>query len=235
MRKLILLLILGLGCCPLWAQFYSYRDANGRLHITDRPLTKKGYKLVDTYVPRDLREKRKRQQAQDARRSRIGRSKHRLSHGQIDGLVSPIARAYKVDPDLVKAVIEIESSRDARAKSSKGAMGLMQLIPATAERFGVSNAWDPRQNVKGGIRYLQYLLSYFEGNVDLALAGYNAGENAVDRHQGVPPYKETRNYIRKIRKLYKVKQLPYGNRAKRKSVLVRKQSAPVLRTADAAG
>ncbi|MCP4316544.1 MAG: lytic transglycosylase domain-containing protein [Hyphomicrobiales bacterium] len=129
-----------------------------------------------------------------------------------------------VDPALVMAVIEVESGGDARAKSSKGAMGLMQLIPDTAKRFGVKNAWDPRQNVRGGVRYLQFLLSYFEGNVNYVLAAYNAGENAVDKYGGIPPFKETRRYIHKIRRLYTTGTLPFKQTAARRhSALVAKK------------
>lgn len=208
---------------PAMAQLYSYRDAKGRLHITDKPIKKDGYKLVKKHIPRSMRKKEKTKETVEDRNMRTPGRKgnaYILTHRQIDGLVTPIARSMKVDPDLVKAVIEIESSRNARAKSSKGAMGLMQLIPDTAKRFGCENPWDPRQNIRGGISYLQYLLSYFEGDVDLVLAAYNAGENAVDRHGGIPPYKETKRYVWKVRKLYQVKQLPFTDRAKRKSKLV---------------
>ena len=149
-------------------------------------------------------------------------SKYRLSKKQVRGLAVPIAKSMDVDPNLVLAVIEIESGRDVKATSSKGAMGLMQLIPATAKRFGVKKPYDPRQNIRGGIAYLRYLLSYFEGDVDLVLAAYNAGENAVDRHGGIPPYKETRRYVKKIRKLYTKEKLAYTDVAKRRSKLVTK-------------
>ena len=219
----VLLMFLLLGS-PLWAQFYSYRNANGKLVITDRAVKKNGYKLVDTYIPKRVLEARK--DLEDSRRDlpETPANKFVLSYSQIKGLVHPIAKAMNVDPKLVEAVIQIESSRNARALSNKGAMGLMQLIPETAERFGVTNPWDPHQNVKGGVRYLRYLLSYFEGNVDYVLAAYNAGENAVDRARGVPPFKETRNYVRKIRTHYKVEKLPFDQVAKNRSVLVRKRS-----------
>ena len=108
------------------------------------------------------------------------------------------ARQHGVDPLLVKAVILAESAGRRWATSPKGAMGLMQLLPATARRFGVADPFDPAQNVAGGTRYLRWLLDRFGGDVTLALAGYNAGEGAVERHGGVPPYRETRNYVRRV-------------------------------------
>ena len=96
------------------------------------------------------------------------------------------------------AVIEAESNFNPRAVSPKNAQGLMQLIPATAVRFGVENVWDPEQNLRGGMAYLRWLLDRFDGDVRLALAGYNAGEQAVHRHGGIPPYNETQDYVRRI-------------------------------------
>jgi hypothetical protein len=98
-------------------------------------------------------------------------------------------------------VIAVESEFDQWAVSSKGAQGLMQLMPFTARRFGVIDAFDARQNIFGGVQYLRFLLDLFQGDVSLALAGYNAGENAVARHRGIPPYRETRNYVQKIQRL----------------------------------
>ena len=118
--------------------------------------------------------------------------------GQVADLVRNLAPKYLLDPDLVLAVIEAESNFNPRALSGKNAQGLMQLIPATAERFGVQDVWDPEQNLRGGMAYLRWLLAYFKGDVRLALAGYNAGEGAVDRHGGIPPYAETRAYVSRI-------------------------------------
>lgn len=113
-----------------------------------------------------------------------------------------MARDYKVDPRLVFAVMQTESNYDPNAQSPKNAQGLMQLIPETAERFAVLDPFDPIQNLRGGMGYLRWLLAYFRGDVVLALAGYNAGEGAVDRHRGVPPFPETLAYVQRIRALY---------------------------------
>ncbi|HEY0954922.1 MAG TPA: transglycosylase SLT domain-containing protein [Roseateles sp.] len=112
--------------------------------------------------------------------------------------VKLMAPEYQLSPVLVLAVMAAESNFDPAAESPKKAMGLMQLIPDTAARFGVTRLTDPAQNIRGGMAYLRWLLAYFEGDVMLALAGYNAGEGAVDRYLGVPPYAETRLYVRKI-------------------------------------
>ncbi len=108
------------------------------------------------------------------------------------------ARRHGVDPALLTAMMEVESGFDPRAVSHKGAEGLLQLMPATARRFGVADSFDPDQNVDGGARYLDWLLERFAGDEQLALAGYNAGEAAVERYQGIPPYPETQQYVVKV-------------------------------------
>ncbi len=113
----------------------------------------------------------------------------------IKRLVRRTARAEGVDPALAHAVIRAESNGNPRAVSRAGAVGLMQLMPATAQRFGVTDSFDPMQNVVGGIKYLGWLGRLFNWNVPLMLAGYNAGENAVTKHGGIPPYRETQNYV----------------------------------------
>ena len=121
------------------------------------------------------------------------------SRADIDRYISEAGTKYDVDPELIRLVVGQESAYRANARSHKNAMGLMQTIPATAQRFGVTNPYDARQNVEGGTRYLRWLLQKFCGDVQLTLAGYNAGENRVTRYgDKVPPYRETRNYVEKI-------------------------------------
>ena len=113
-----------------------------------------------------------------------------------------LAPQYDLDPALVLEVVRAESNFDPRARSDKGALGLMQLIPATARRFGVRDPFEPIQNLHGGMAYLRWLFDRFNGDLKLILAGYNAGEGAVERHGGVPPFSETREYVRRILQRY---------------------------------
>ncbi len=116
-------------------------------------------------------------------------------------LIGRSATRHGVDANLVRAIIQVESAYRAQARSRKGAMGLMQLMPDTARRFAVKNPYDPGANIEGGIKYLKFLLDRFDVDVSLALAAYNAGETAVERFGGIPPYAETRNYVQAVLKL----------------------------------
>jgi hypothetical protein len=118
----------------------------------------------------------------------------------IDEAVRRIAAEHELPPQLIHSVIKVESNYNAHAISSKGALGLMQLIPATARRFGVANAFNPVENIQGGAKYLRYLLDLYNGDYPLALAAYNAGEGAVARYGGVPPFAETQNYVILVRR-----------------------------------
>jgi soluble lytic murein transglycosylase-like protein len=125
-----------------------------------------------------------------------------MTSGELDSIIQEAARRHDVDPNLVRALIKVESNFDAHAVSRKGAMGLMQLMPRTARTLNVSNPFDPQQNVDGGVRHLKRLLQDFNGDVKLSLAAYNAGAGAVTRSNGVPPYAETREYVKRITTLY---------------------------------
>jgi soluble lytic murein transglycosylase-like protein len=120
----------------------------------------------------------------------------------VEKLVREAAERHQVDPALVRAVIETESNWNPSAVSRKGASGLMQLIPTTGQRFGANDLFSPKQNVEAGVSYLKTLLERYNGNLDLALAAYNAGEGAVDRAHGVPSYRETRNYVQRVQEAY---------------------------------
>ena len=120
------------------------------------------------------------------------------SREYIDNLVKNISAKYGVDEKLVNCVIKQESGFNVKAKSKAGAMGLMQLMPATARGLGVKDPYNPIQNIEGGVKYLSNMLKKYHGNVILALAAYNAGSGAVDKYSGVPPYKETQNYVKSI-------------------------------------
>ena len=127
----------------------------------------------------------------------------------IEQLVRKLAPQYAVDPKLVLAVISAESAFNPQAVSPKNAQGLMQLIPQTAERFGVKQVFVPAENIKGGMAYLRWLLAFFQGDVRLVLAAYNAGERAVEKYRGIPPYAETQNYVNRITKMYRQAVHPF--------------------------
>ena len=149
----------------------------------------------------------------------------------IDQLVEQTAIRFQVDPELIRAIIRVESGYDPQAVSSKGAMGLMQLIPATALRFGVVNPFDPKQNLEGGVNYLKYLLGLFGGDLSLSLAAYNAGEHSVQRSGGIPAFPETQNYVRKVTRIYKTGGAP----VRAKTIPKESPKAPLVRYVDEFG
>ncbi|MGO8786329.1 MAG: lytic transglycosylase domain-containing protein [Terriglobia bacterium] len=149
----------------------------------------------------------------------------------IDQLVEQTATRYQVDPELIRAIVRVESGYDPKAVSNKGAMGLMQLIPATAQRFGVANPFDPKQNLDGGVNYLKYLLGRFGGDLNLSLAAYNSGEHTVQRFGGVPSIPETQNYVRKVTNIYQPSDLPVAA----KTTPQDPAKAPIIRYVDEYG
>jgi len=148
---------------------------------------------------------------------------------RLDRIVRAAAERHKVDPALVKAVISTESGWNPRAVSNKGAVGLMQLIPGTAQRYGVGNPYDPAQNVEGGTTYLKWLLDRYDGDLTKSLAAYNAGEGSVDRWGGVPAYPETRHYVQKVTDTY------FRSGAGRNVTLWEPPRPPVRRERDSSG
>ncbi len=172
--------------CRVEAQIYLWRDADGRMVLSDSPRADGG-DIQKTFPVERARGGVRVTRPPDTRSARF------------DPLIDAHAEAHGVDADLVRAVIQVESAFNPLAVSNKGAMGLMQLMPATATEFGVINPFDPGQNIGGGVRYLKRLLTRYDHKVELALAAYNAGPGAVDRYgQNVPPYRETRDYVQRI-------------------------------------
>lgn len=139
---------------------------------------------------------------------------------KILAIVDRLAPEYGIHPGLAFAVIRAESNFNPQALSVKNAQGLMQLIPETAARFQVRKPFDPEQNIRGGLAYLRWLLAYFQGDVALAVAAYNAGEGAVDRYRGVPPYPETQGYLRRIQEVFDLQQHPFDARVVQPSLVV---------------
>jgi soluble lytic murein transglycosylase-like protein len=178
-------LVLAATARPAHAQIFSWVDANGSLVVSNVPAgTNLGIPSYEVPASDGIRSTR--YVAPERSRS-------------FDDLIDEHASRNGVRRDLVRAVIQVESAFNPRALSNKGAMGLMQLMPATARQFGVHNAFDPGENVRGGVAYLRQLLDRYDGDERLALAAYNAGPGAVDRHgHTVPPYRETRNYVSRV-------------------------------------
>jgi soluble lytic murein transglycosylase-like protein len=168
------------------AQIYAWRDVNGTLVLSDRSIDAPTtvYKVSGTpsYVT-----------------TRPAEDDGVSEDSRYEPLIQEHATRRALRPELVRAVIQVESGFNARALSPKGAMGLMQLMPATARSLGVNNPWDPAQNIRGGTDYLRQLLDEYDGNEELALAAYNAGAGAVAKYgRRIPPYRETRDYVRKV-------------------------------------
>jgi soluble lytic murein transglycosylase-like protein len=128
------------------------------------------------------------------------------AHEAYDDIIKEAAEEYDMDPNLIHAVMQAESAFHPYAVSRSGAEGLMQLMPALSDEMGVSDAFDPRENIRGGVRYLKRLLNHHNGNLDLALASYNAGPGNVQRYGGVPPFRETRHYVKTIKQILKARK-----------------------------
>lgn len=192
-------LALCLSATSAQADIYRYVDPRGTVHFTDRP-THAGYKLFMRTVPQQTTPTG----LAEARAAMRARPVSPRSAGvkEFSPLVREASQRWGVSPALIHAVITAESNYDPEALSRAGAMGLMQLMPGTAQRYGVADPWDPEQNVHGGVRYLRELLDRFQ-SLKLALAAYNAGEGAVEKHGNqVPPYEETQTYVQRVMGLF---------------------------------
>jgi soluble lytic murein transglycosylase-like protein len=186
MKDLRILLTIFVLVCPkiLWADIYRYVDEEGVVHYSNAPNDRK-YELYLRAGPREAPP-----------------GAPEASPDWTSEYVERFARANNLSPALVKAIIKAESSGNRMAVSPKGAQGMMQLMPFTAKRFKVSDPFDPIENIEGGVKYIKELLDAFQGNLVHALAAYNAGPAAVRRHGGIPPYRETQEYVKRVMKYY---------------------------------
>jgi len=176
------LLSLSIGASVAWADVYVFKDKQGVLTFTNVP-NHGGYRRV-------LRE------------SSGPAAVTPLVNASYEELIRNASGRYNVDADLIRAVIKAESDFQSNARSNKGAMGLMQLMPDTARLHNVGDAYDPNENVDGGVRHLKMLLERYQGNLEWSLAAYNAGSSAVEKHGGIPPFAETREYVRRVLRFY---------------------------------
>ena len=170
---------------PARADIYRYEDDEGIVHFTDAP-TDRRFKVFMRDLKKDLKLRTKLQLPSS------------VNPAEYDQIIASCATKYGVNPCLIKAVIHAESGYNPNAVSRKGASGLMQLMPGTARSLKVSNSFDPKDNVEGGVKYLRFLLDTFRGDVSLAVAAYNAGLNKVAKYGGIPPYNETRTYVNRV-------------------------------------
>ena len=188
----LLAMLLCASAAAARSQIYTYVDGDGLRHYTDVPDNNR-YRLL-VLSPRDRTASGDRYDAMLLAKA-----------GQYDSIIERAALAAAVEPNLLRAVIVVESGFNSRAVSKRGAMGLMQLMPATATRYGAANPFDPHDNVHAGAQYLKFLIDRFGQDLRLALAAYNAGENAVDRNGGqIPPFTETMAYVPRVMRIYQM-------------------------------
>jgi soluble lytic murein transglycosylase-like protein len=190
MTALFLFLCLLFLAIPSMAGIYRYEDERGVIHFTNCPRDPK-FKLYIRESKEDVGEENQPLSIQSTK-----------VFNHYDSLISEFSNKYRVDFALIKAIIHAESGFNPFAISGKGAKGLMQLMPETAVRMNVSNIFNPRENIEGGVRYFKYLLSLFNNDLRLSLAAYNAGENIVSELRSIPPYRETVDYVRKVLSYY---------------------------------
>jgi soluble lytic murein transglycosylase-like protein len=184
-----IMIALGAFAGEVRADFFQYTDDEGVVHITNVPASRQYKWMMEERKPSIL--------------SPFNPAYKKLSKKKFDEMITSASSRYGIDPHLVRAIVKAESDYDEKAVSKKGATGLMQLMPETATRMGVRNIHDPEDNVEGGIRYLSKLLKMFDWQVPLAVAAYNAGENAVVKYGNrVPPYNETQTYVKRVMRYY---------------------------------
>lgn len=187
-RRLNIALLLLLSASTAGADIYKFISPDGRIYYTDQPKKGQDYRLIIRTRPKTYHHDMK------------FMSGNKLKFGD---MIAKAAAKHQMDPKLLHAVIQAESAYNPNAVSSAGAVGLMQLMPGTAQRYGVTDRRDAEQNIDGGTRYLKDLLAMFNSNLKLAVAGYNAGEGAVMKYNNsVPPYPETQNYVQHVLSLY---------------------------------
>jgi soluble lytic murein transglycosylase len=184
-RTALILSFLLLFTSAAFSDIYKYIDENGVIYYTDAPSGKK---------------------AEIVRKDKKISVNKIITYRNYNKYIKKAAKKYQIEPELINAVIKTESNGNYRAISRKGAMGLMQLMPATANEMDVKNPFNPEENIEGGTRYLRYLLEKFNGNLTLALAAYNSGPKTVEKYRSVPPISETRDYVNKVFTLYQGKR-----------------------------
>ncbi|MDQ6978821.1 MAG: transglycosylase SLT domain-containing protein [Mariprofundaceae bacterium] len=193
MKTFALLFLSLLYISPAAAAVYKYIDPQGRVYYTDQKKDRSYHLLAKLHFEND----------HVKHGSSYGMAQFRANKKKFSPLITAAAARYKLEPALIHAVIYVESSYDPEAKSTSDCIGLMQLKPSTARRYGVNDAWPPKDNIRAGSLYLSYLIRLFKGDIRLALAGYNAGENAVLRNNSqIPNYPETRRYVKKVMRYY---------------------------------
>jgi soluble lytic murein transglycosylase len=188
----VLMIVFG-SVFPAYADIYRYVDKNGVMHFTNAPTTS-SYKLYRKDSDYGLK----------SYSYKGGGYLDPYTSQQYDNYINMASQLHGLPPNLVKAVIKVESNFNARAVSPKGAQGLMQLMPGTARLMNVDDPFDPWENISGGVRYLRGLIDRFEGKVVYALAGYNAGPEHVERYNGIPPFEETQTYVRRVIQYYQL-------------------------------
>lgn len=199
MSKLAFSVFLLFPLCAWAGTTYTYKDANGGILLTDRKMNGTNYTKVNVtyYADSNMHTYKNWGRSESAVLPSFSQNKNAF-----DQIIKDAANQHGLAEGLIKAVMHTESGFNTNARSPVGAQGLMQLMPATAKRFNVGNSFDPQQNIHGGAKYLSFLLKRFQGNVSLTLAAYNAGEGNVKKYGGIPPFKETQDYVQRVMSRY---------------------------------